>query len=121
AVLQVRLDPGEEVGRQRRLEVVGQDRDHLLAGHGRPPKCRVSCSRSAIRARCRRDFTDASESPTIDATSSFDSSSSRRLPRRRLSAAFIVTRYIQVARAACPSKPPPLRTTVRNTFWTTSS
>ena len=33
----------------------------FLAGHGRPPKCRVSCSRRRCRTRCRRDFTDASE------------------------------------------------------------
>jgi len=38
-------------------------------------RTRVSCSRSASRARCRRDFTEETGTPRISAVSSVDSSS----------------------------------------------
>ena len=75
ALRQVPLELRDERGRQRAVEIVGEDRDEIAARHAPPPSRRVSCSRSAIRARCSRVFTAATESPTMAATSSLDSSS----------------------------------------------
>src|SRR5262249_17653427 len=78
AAHEVALELGRELGRHHAVDGIVPYLDGLATGHARRPRWRVSCSRSAIRARCSRVFTAETVSPTICATSSLDSPSTSR-------------------------------------------
>src|SRR5260370_2435638 len=102
---------GPHLGRRARLEPALERLQLQPQRHGAAwaaDMARVSCSRRAIRARCRRDFTDETGSVKISALPSFESSpTSPRATTPPYSGASRAPARPPTARALPRRSPPP--------------